>query len=175
MKTKLLAAWANGGFWDKAYVVFSIIVILMMIVFLKEYILNSATKRLDFIANAQKNGTYIPCKLTCLTKEGKWNDPYYKAEYMYIINDQRYFITYRMNAKLIMDTAKDEFDADMLVTQINKHMILFYDEKKPKKAMCKAEAFVSKNAMFQTYTPKHNIYRDVEKDWDSAIDLVSYE
>ena len=174
MLTIIGKSWNEGGFWGKAYVVFSIIVIIMLAIYLWEFFRNSSKKRLDFIAKAQKAGNFVACKLTCLTKEGRYDDAHYKAEYMYVVDDKRYFVTYQMEAKQVIDNAKDDFDADMMVTQIKKYMILFYDPANPKKVMCKAEAFVSKNAMYQINTPKHNAYRNVDKDWTEAIDLVQY-
>jgi hypothetical protein len=149
--------------------------IVMMIKFLASYFRNSAKKRLNFIIEAQKSGNFVPAKLTCLTREGYYREPHYNAEYMYVVDDKRYFVTYQMHVNTILDSAKDEFDADMLATQIKKYMILFYDAKNPQKVMCKAEAFVSEYVMHQIYSNQnHNIYRDVNKDWTEAIDLVSF-
>lgn len=174
MLTIIGKSWSQGGFWGKAYIIFSVIVIVMLAIYVWEFFRNSTKKRLDFIAKAQKAGNFAACKLTCLTKEGECNAPHYKAEYMYVVEGKRYFVTYQMEVNQIMDTAKDDFDADMMVTQIKKFMILFYDPKKPQKVICKAEPFISKNAMYQVPTPKHNVYRDVDKDWTEAINLVNY-
>ena len=53
-------------------------------------------------------------------------------------------------------------------------MMLFYDEKNPKNVMCKAEVFASKYAIKQVATPKHNVHRDVERDWTEAVNLMTY-
>lgn len=167
--------WTNASFLDKVYIVFAIFVLIATIIFLWEYFTNGAVRKMQFIEKAQKEGCCVPCKVSCFTKEGKFDDPHYVVEYMYKVDEKPYFVTYKMAGRPLRDSAKDEFDADMLAMEIKKYMVLFYDKKKPKKVLCKAEVFASDDAIEKIYTnQRHNAYRDVDKDWMDAIDLTRY-
>lgn len=169
----LIEFWNNGTLWDKVVLIYSAIVAFLMVYYICKYLSSNAKKKLNFIVKAQEEDCTIPCKLTCLTKEGSGTDIFYKAEYLYFVDGKRYFVTYRMEPIIKVDTSKDEFNADMMVENIKTNMLLFYNKKNPKKVMCKAEVFVSDTAMVQVRTPKNNAYRDVNKVWDKAIDMSS--
>ena len=171
----MIELWTTGNFWDKLYVVFAVIMLMLMIKCVHTFLTNGASKKLEFILKAQEEGRCVPGKLTCLTREGKQGDSHYCAEYMYVVNDKRYFVTYRISPNNVQKTnSKDEENGDILALDIQKYPMLFYDAKKPEKVFCKADIYTSFEAFAKDITSKNNIYRDIEKDWVEAIDLVKY-
>jgi hypothetical protein len=91
---------------------------------------------------------------------------------MYIVDGKRYFVTYKMAFDVHRDSRTSCMNADMLLLNLKPALILFYDKKKPKKAVSKLEVFTSENGIRQVRTDKHNMYRDTEKIWYEPIDLV---
>ena len=169
-----LYLWEMRQVKDLIYFCYTILVAIIMITSIRRYIKSNTKKNLNFIATAQKNNCTTVGKLTCLTLHGHKEPDHYQVEYMYVIEGKRYFVTYQMGCKLIVDDQKDAMNADMLLKGIKKALILFYDEKNPAKAMSKLEVFTSADGIHQIKTPKNNIWRDVNKDWTEAIDLVIY-
>ena len=169
----LIKIWFNDGFFGKVYIIFTIVMLIVMTLSIKTFFTKDGKKKLKFILEAQEKGCCIPGKLTCFTKEGKFDDFHYVAEYMYVVNDKRYFVTYQINPYQGHVTSdKDELNGDILAYNIQKYPMLFYNEKNPAEVYCKAEVFTSFEAFHQTVTAKNNMYRNVEKDWVEAISLL---
>lgn len=157
------------------YTIFSAIVIILMIRSIIKYKNNNVQDKLEEIIRAQRDGRSAVAKLTCLTKEGKASEPYYYAEYMYVANDKRYFVTYRINPRIAVNDSKEDYSGDELATDVKRYLTLFYGKYNPSYVISKAEVFASKEAIEQVPTnQKHNIYRDVTHDWTEAIDLTKY-
>jgi len=170
----LLLIIALAIFWDEICILYGIIMSIAMIFSLKTFLFDGTRKKMKFISDAQKDGRYVPAKLTCLTREGKAGQSYYVAEYMYVVNGKRYFATYRITSSNVIDNSKDKINGDILALNIEKYPTFFYDESNPAKVYCKADIFTSCETFSQIDSPKQNLYRDVNKDWIQAIDLVTY-
>ena len=160
--------------WDTIYNVYAIVTILIMFCCVKSFLKSNTKQRLNFVTNAQKNNCVTVGKLTCLTLHGYKNPEHYEAEYMYVVDNKRYFVTYQMCAKLPTVDSKDATNADMMLLKLKPAMILFYDQKNPARVMSKLEVFTSREGIHQIKTPKENVWRDVHRDWTDAIDLVHY-
>ena len=160
------------SFWDKVYFIFTAIVIIIIGCYLYGYVTSNPLKRIKMIEEANKDGRVAVGKLTCLTLHGNKEPEYYQAEYMYVVDGKKYFVTYQMSFKINVDDSKDVMNADMLLLQLKPAMLLFYKKDKPKNVICKSEVFTSWDCLHQVFTPKKNAYRDVEKDWTEPISLV---
>jgi hypothetical protein len=167
--------WNSGSFWDKLYISYAMIMCLAILLILIKNFKSNPKKKLDFIKKATEDGNMAVGKMTCLTLHGHGKPDHYQAEYMYVVNDKKYFVTYQMIYNLPMDDRKDAMNADMLLLNLKPSLILFYDGKKPSRAISKIEVFTSRMGIRQISTPKKNVWRDVNRDWDTHIDLVSYE
>lgn len=161
----------NGSFWDKTYVVVVFYLIISTAFFVWFYFTQGSQRRMKFLMEAQKDGRYVPATISCFTIEGTYLKHYYVAEYMYVVNDKRYFATYKIDLNRNIDPSKDKFEADAMIQDIKKYIILFYDKKNPKKVVCKPEIFVSSLAMNKIPNEKKNRYRDVKKNWCEPVDL----
>lgn len=161
----------NAGFGGKVYIVLLFYLIISTCFHVWNYFTQGSQRRMKFLMEAQKAGRFVPGVISCFTIEGSILKPCYKAEYMYVVNNKRYFVTYQFDLNNELDPSKDKFEADSMLSDIKKYIILFYDEKKPQKVVCKPEIFVTSFAMNQIPTDKNNRYRDVKKDWHEAIDL----
>lgn len=164
--------WRSHDIGGKIYLIFAALVITTVIVFLVKRILNSPKRKLNFVVNAQRNGCVEVGKLSCLTAHGYGSVDYYQAEYMYVVEGVKYFVTYEMAASLTIDNHKDEMNADMLLLKIKPFLLMYYDKANPKKVYSKMEIFTSQYAIKKVKTPKVNSYRDVNKEWNEPINLV---
>lgn len=163
--------WGVSSWWDKICMLYAIVVILTIIAYIINQFRSNPKKKIAFIQNAQKENCITVGKMTCLTLEGTNKYSTYHAEYMYVVDNKRYFVTYEMSSKIPMDSRKEEMNADMLLLNFKPTLMLFYDKKNPKKVLSKLEVFTSKEGMGQIKTPKKNVWRDTEKDWADYIDL----
>lgn len=162
----------NAGFWGKVYVVLLVYLAISTAIFVIRHLTKSTQAKMKFIMKAQNDGRYVPGVISCFTLEGMGSFQYYNAEYMYVVNNKRYFVTYMINTRRMNDARSDKFEADSMLTDIKKYIILYYNEKNSKKVVCKQEVFLSNPTMVQVSTnQKQNRYRDVKKDWKEAIDL----
>lgn len=166
--------WMQCSFWDKIYVIYAAITLLTIIGFVVAHIGNHPKKKLNFITEAYKDGRMVVGKLTCLTVHGVNKPQYYQAEYMYVIDGKRYFVTYKMWYSIPIDSRMSAMNADMLLLKLKPALILFYDKKRHDKVMSKLEVFTSEEGIHQVYTSKKNIWRNTEIDWTEPIDLVQY-
>lgn len=164
----------NNSFWDKLYLIFAFIVLISAIRYIVHRLKISPKKKIRFIEKANAEGCTAIAKLSCLTKHGIGKTDYYSAEYMYVVDDKSYYVTYNMSAILPIDDHKDEMNADMLLTKIKQVMIVYYNKNNPAKVFSKIEVFTSTDAINKVKTPKNNVYRDVDKEWTEAFDLVQY-
>lgn len=160
--------------WEKIYIIYAFIVLFTAAMFIWQYLSGNPKKKLDFITKAQQEGCMAIGKMTCLTLHGVGEPQHFKAEYMYVVDGKRYFVTYQMAFHVPMDDRLDCMNADMLLLKLKPVLILFYDKKKPKKVMSKIEVFTSEDGIHQIATPKRNTWRDTNKDWTTPIDLVTY-
>ena len=157
------------------YYIYVACVVLLMFNFLRDYRRDCVAKRLEGMIQAQQEGRSVMGKLTCLTKEGKVGEAFYRAEYMYVVDGKRYFVTYKLNPRLASTNSKTDYDGDALASEVKKYLTLFYEKGNPANVRCKAQVFASQEAIQRVYSnSKDNIYRDVEKDWTEAIDLTRY-
>ena len=166
--------WAQNNIGGKLYLIYAGITMFAVLMFLIQYIVSNPKKKLKFIENASKNGCMAVGKMTCLTTHGVGEPKYFHAEYMYVVNEKRYFVTYKMAVHVPMDDRMDCMNADMLLLKLRPVMILFYDKNRPKKVLSKLEVFTSEEGICQIATPKKNVWRNTECDWTKPIDLVSY-
>ena len=157
--------------WEKIYIGYAVIVLVLILSFVVLHFKRNPKKDLNFIVQAHKDGRMTVAKMTCLTLEGTYKYSTYHAEYMYVVDGQRYFLTYEMVSHIAMDARKEEMNADMLLLKLKPALIVFYDKNNPKKVMSKLEVFTSREGINQIATPKKNVWRDTEKSWISAIDL----
>ena len=157
------------------YYIFAITMTIVMVKSLKTYFDDGAKERFDFLVRAHENGHRAHGKLTCLTREGKKSESHYCAEYMYVVDGKRYFVTYEINPNIMTKNgSKNEVTGDILALDIMKYPTLYYSARFPEIVYCKADIFTSYEAMHQIKTVKNNIYRDVDKDWTTPIDLTVY-
>jgi hypothetical protein len=166
--------WANSSFWDKIQVGYLLLMVFVVTMFVWERATKNPKKCLRFITKASKDDCVAIGKLTCLTIHGYQKPEYYQAEYMYVVNDKRYFVTYQMAYIVPIDSRLDEMNADMVLLYLKGAMPLFYDKNKPSKVISKIEVFTSDDGIKQVYTPKKNAWRDINRDWTSPINLVQY-
>lgn len=165
--------WTQCSFWDKVYLVFGAFMVLSYICYLYDYYTDSSKKKMAFIKKASEENTTAIGKLSCLTLHGSKGIPdHYEVEYMYVVDEKSYFVTYRMAYNVPLDDRKDEMNADMMLLSIKPFIILYYDKNNPQKVMCKTEVFTSLEGFSKTKTPKSNIYRDVDKQWTEPIRLT---
>jgi hypothetical protein len=166
--------WANCSFWDKIYIIYAIVICLTICIFIIQNILRRPRTLLKRIEKATKEGCMTVGKMTCFTLHGNGKEEYYQAEYMYIVEDKKYFVTYQMACNVPIDNSKDFLNADMMLLNIKSAIILFYDKQNPKKVISKIEVFTSEDGIHQIPTSKRNVWRDIDKDWSTPINLVSY-
>lgn len=166
--------WIANNIGDKIYFLYALIVGATALIFIIQNICDNPKRKIKFIDNAYKKGNMVVAKMTCLTLHGINSPEYYQAEYMYVVNDKRYFVTYKMQYSLPIDSRLEEMNADMLLLKLKTAMILFYDERKPSKVMSKLEVFTSEDGICKIATPKKNIWRNTEIEWSKCIDLVTY-
>ena len=167
-----IAYFINGNIFEKAYVIFIVAMFALMIKCLSTFCSEGGKKKLEFILKAQEEGRYVMGKMSCFTKEGTYDSWHYCVEYMYVVNDKRYFVTYKINPNLDRKMEKETMNGDALAFDILKYPTLYYSAKLPSIVYCKAEAFTSFETFSKTETPKTNNYRDVNKDWTTPIDLI---
>lgn len=160
-----------NGFWDVVYIVLAFVVTCQLVCYLIDWIKHIPKRKLDFIVQANKEGNVTFAKLTSWLRCGTVDDDYYLMEYMYVVDDKTYFVTYKEATKIILNDDREHMNADKLMLNYKPALLMFYDKKKPEKAYCKYEAFVSGNAMQKVKTKK-NSYRDIKKIWIEPIDLV---
>lgn len=153
------------------YVVMMIILLIGALSFLNETI-DNPRRRLEFIKKAQRDNRIAIGKLSSLTLEGDGIPEYYAAEYAYVVNEKVYYVTYKMAYTVPKYKDKEHIDADDALLFIKNALILYFDEKDPADVFCKQEIFCTSENFKKTRTPKHNKYRNVEKMWTEAIDLV---
>jgi hypothetical protein len=174
MWSVIIDYWRQFSFWDKVYVVYAVILCITILCFLWHNYRARPKKKLKFIENAYNESCMTVGKMTCFTIHGNGKPQYYQAEYMYVVDGQRYFVTYKMLYSLPIDDRREVMNADMLLLKLKPALILFYNKNDPRKVMSKLEVFTSEDAIHQTFTPKKNMWRNTERDWDTPIDLVSY-
>lgn len=159
--------------WNKLYLVYAVFVLFCAFMFILKNFKHNPKKDIDFVVEATKNNCISVGKLTCLTVHGYGRPSTYRLEYMYYVNDKQYFVTYEMNYTLPIDGREDAMNADMLLMQIPHMLMLFYDAKKPKKVLSKYEVFTSEIGIRQIKTSKRNVWRDINRDWNEPINLVT--
>jgi hypothetical protein len=164
--------WNTNAIGEKVYTAYAIIIGIFVISGIVRNIWDNPKHRIRFIEKAQNKNCSAVAKMTCLTLHGVNEPSHYVAEYMYFVNDKRYFVTYQIGCGLLVDDRVECMNADMLLHKIKNAIVVFYDEKNPKKTMTKQEVFTSYDCIHKIKTPKKNVWRDTEKVWDSAIDLV---
>ena len=164
----------GDGFWATIYAIFAIYALFVTVPHFIISIWDSPYWRLKFIKKAQSEGRATVGKLTCLTLNREKKGDYYLAEYMYMVDGKRQFVTYKMSLTVKPDDNDLEtMNADIASSVIKVSLPLFYKKTKRNKikVLSKMEIFSSTDTVNQWYTPKSNKYRDVEKDWYEAIDL----
>ena len=166
--------WVENAVWNKIQIGYLILVGFTIAMFVLQQIDKNPKKYLRFIANATKNECVAIGKLTCLTLHGYNKPEYYQAEYMYVVDNKRYFVTYQMLYTIPIDDRRDEMNADMLLLNLNGAVPIFYNKNKPSRAVSKIEVFTSVEGIKQIRTSKNNIWRDTEKEWTRPVDLVQY-
>lgn len=166
--------FSQQSFWSILYLVYAFFMLWMFFNMCKDHIKDRPYKKIQFIEKANKEGNMVVGKLSCLTLNGTYNKKEYHAEYMYVVDDKPYFVTYCMAYNVPIDNQKEEMNADMLLLTLKPALILFYDPQKPNKVLSKFEVFTSKDGIHQIDTPKRNVWRDTEKQWTEAINLVQY-
>ncbi len=159
------------SFWDVVYIVLLGIMVCTIVCHLVDWFKNIPKKKLDFIVKANKSGNVAFAKLTSWLRCGTREDDYYLLEYMYVVDNKTYFVTYKEATKVILNDDREHMNADKLMLNYKPALLMFYDKQNPEKAYCKYEAFVSGNAMQKVKTKK-NVYRDIKKIWTEPIDLV---
>ena len=159
------------GFWDIVYIALAIVMVCTIVCYLIDWFKNIPKKKLDFIVAANKAGNVAFAKLTSWLRCGTHDKDYYLLEYMYVVDNKTYYVTYKEATKVILNDDREHMNADKLMLNYKPALLMFYDKKNPEKAYCKYEAFVSGNAMQKVKTKK-NVYRDIKKVWTEPIDLV---
>ena len=159
------------SFWDIVYIALVLIITCQTVCYLIDWHKHIPKKKLDFIVEANKKGNVAFAKLTSWLRCGTRDKDYYLMEYMYIVDDKTYFVTYKEATKIILNDDQEHMNADKLMLNYKPALLMFYDKRNPQKAYCKYEAFVSGKAMQKVKT-KNNSYRDIKKVWIEPIDLV---
>lgn len=165
--------WTKYAMWDKLYWIYAILLLICAIVFIWKNFKHNPVKDINFIVEANKNNCITLGKLSCFTLHGYGHPSEYHLEYMYYVNDKRYFVTYEMNYMMPIDSRTDAMNADMLLMRIPPVLILFHDKKNPKKVISKYEVFTSRLGLRQIKTSKKNVWRDINRDWIEPINLVN--
>lgn len=155
----------------------NIILVILGVLFacfaLGSYKERTSSQMLDIIETARKNGCFVPAKMTCLLKRGKnGKAKYYEAEYMYMVDNQQHFITYKIDAGVPLNANKGERDPSELAYTILPSLMVYYDKKNPENAITKLEVFVPTNMFGKINTPENNKFRNVYCEWDAPIDLT---
>ena len=102
------------------YYIYVVCVLLLMFCTWYDYRKDRVEMRLEEMLEAQKDGRTAVGKLSCLTKEGRPEEPFYRAEYMYVIDGKRYFVTYKLNPKWAKESSKRDYDGDILAAEVKK-------------------------------------------------------
>ena len=173
MIKELIDSFKNGSGLSKGLVIYCVFALIIMLIVLLIRIKDNPKKKIALIDNAIKKNHVTSAIMTCLTLHGKGKPEYYRAEYMYMVDEQSYFITYKMAFDITIDDRRNEMNADMLCLQIPRNLTLYY-ENSPHKVISKYEIFASRDVLDKTYTDQNNIYRDIQSNWSQSIDLVSY-
>ena len=164
--------WTQGNFWDKMFLIYGIVFVLLFASYIVRRLVGDITpiKKIDFIKKACEENRTVIGKLSSFTLHYKKGiGDHYQAEYMYMVDDKSYFVTYKMATEIPDVKTKDELNADSVLMAIRPFLILYYDEKNPEKVLCKTEVFTSVDAFSQIATPRKNVYRDVKKAWIEPI------
>lgn len=171
MIQRFIDIW-NWGLMGKVFVIMTIAVIVYAIYAIRKNKDTNPLKKLKFIRKCVADKTVCDAKMTCFTRHKRGNEVYFEAEYMYMVDDEVYFVTYELQLATVNDSNKDETDANWLMKEMPNLMTLYYDKNDPHKTLCRREVFVSEEALHKIDTPTTNMYRDVTKTWTSAIDLT---
>ena len=163
--------WGDG-FWNTVYVLFAVFALFCTLPHFIIAIWDNPYWRLKFIKKAQEEGRTTTGKMTCLTLNREKQGDYYLAEYMYMVDGKREFVTYKISGSVRPDDSDPEtMNADRAVPLVNS-IPLYYQRKSAKrvKVLTKMEIYASSKAISQHYTPKVNKNRDIEKWWTEPID-----
>ena len=165
--------WIQAVFWDKVFLIYGVVCVLFILGCMTGYFTeDNVIKKLDFIKNAQEENRIVIGKISCFTlhyKKGMRD--HYEAEYMYMVDNKSYYVTYKMALGIPEATSMEYMDADVELTSVKPFVIFYYDKKDPSKVLMKTEVFVSKGRLSKTSTLRNNIYRDVGKQWVEAIEV----
>ena len=171
---EIIKASFGDGFWATIYALFAIYALFVTVPHFAIAIWDNPYWKLRFIKKAQEEERTTVGKLTCLTLNRDKKGDYYLAEYMYMVDGKREFVTYKMSATVKPDDSDLEtMNADRAAISIKNSLPLFYKQVKKNKikVLSKMEVYSSMDTVNQHYTPKSNKYRDIEKTWYEPIDL----
>ena len=166
----LIDYWTQGNFADKIFIILGVLFILGALGTFFNYLDDNANKRLKFIETCLNEESTAIGKISCYTLHYKKGYPsHYEIEYCYVVNDEPYFLTYKMALEPPVANSKSEFNADVVLSSIHPFLILYYDKKNPYRVMCKEEIFTSKKYFSKTKSARVNRYRDRNKQWSEPI------
>lgn len=148
-------------------------------------LIHNPWRKLHTIEKRQAAGCCTLAKVSCHIIKGSSEYPQHYREYVYKVDDRLYYVTYRVETKLLDDKKKkkwfssgplrrffkqDKINEVQLLDHSNT-LAVFYDPKHPGKVLCKQEAFISPDAMKKVRTKRDNPHRIIGGDWYHAVDL----
>ena len=142
-------------------------------------------KKLQLIDKAVRSSCLTVAKLSSYTLTGSLEYYYENFEYVYKVDEQLYYLTYRVNRRLIDSNPKKKRFADSKLRrffkqdaineeqlfQLENTLIVYYDKQKPQKVASKQEVFINADALRRVRTKKNNPHRDISATWLSPVDL----
>lgn len=169
-------------FWEAVLVIF---MMYRAIVGIYKGLRHSPRRILEQIGQWQAEGGCTLAKVSCHTIKGTQEYPEHVMEYVYKVDDQLYYVTYCISSKLLDSKPKkkwfssgplrrffkqDKINEAQLLDPSNT-LAVFYNPKRPGKALTKQEAFIAPDALKRVRTKRDNPYRIIGGEWYQPVDL----
>jgi N-glycosylase/DNA lyase len=142
-------------------------------------------RKLRLIDQAVRDTSMTIAKLSSYTLTGSLEYYYENFEYVYKVDEQLYYLTYRVNRKFIDSEPRKKRFADSKLRrffkqdainesqllQLGNTLVVFYDKRKPQKVASKQEIFVNTDGLRRVRTKTNNPHRDISATWINPVDL----
>lgn len=150
--------------------------------------LRNPTHKLHAIEKYKAAGCCTIAKISCRTITGTEKFPQHNLEYVYKVDDRLYYITYQLTPNLLDNNPKKKWFSSTPLRKFFKQdtineaellnfsdtLILYFNPRFPRKALCKQEVFIAPEALKRIRTHKENPHRMIDSDWNHPIDLRQF-
>ena len=166
-------------FWNIVYYVVGGVGAILVLTTLLNVINNNPHKKIDFYEKAEKENCIALGKLSCYLLVGTREFPRHRLEYCYLVNDKPYYktISIDVHPQFGKEDLEDFSPSQLIEDRDYSQMMIYYDKANPSRSLIKEEIFTSKDALKKERTPKHNRYRDIQREWisEGPVDLIDWE